>query len=382
MLKLSSLINENKGDKGGNQPVKGVVIKIIRFLENKFGDVEWEDIYNEYEEDTSESIFKELTNSLKIPVEKAIELYYLYVNNIEDIRSGDDSWKENPNRVDYTEKFTDKHIALSLELDTIPSLISEDRNKYYGLDQFTYYVDGGDYIIGNTDEVRDAIREYVENETYGLTNYSSVEEVYDSEIRYGFGERFICEFLYVTEEWKKEISNEDARYRVSEMGEGEDLISELWGDHPKTLELKSKYESLELLKSDLEDKNNQTDNSGEIELHQEKIDTIELELEDLYADIREYLYDYEYDNSYDMLTNNLEEWLEGYGYMSNGELITKRERGESKTFFPEFLSVDIEKMREELESLILEDVANYFASYDGLEGEVEYNGVTYYIYRV
>ena len=49
MLKLSSLINENKGDKGGNQPVKGVVIKIIRFLENKFGDVEWEDIYNEYE---------------------------------------------------------------------------------------------------------------------------------------------------------------------------------------------------------------------------------------------------------------------------------------------------------------------------------------------
>ena len=65
MLKLSSLINENKGD---NQPVKGVVIKIIRFLENKFGDVEWEDIYNEYEEDTSESIFKELTDTLKIPV--------------------------------------------------------------------------------------------------------------------------------------------------------------------------------------------------------------------------------------------------------------------------------------------------------------------------
>jgi len=57
MLKLSSLINENKGDKGGNQPVKGVVIKIIRFLENKFGDIQWEDIYNEYEEDTSESIF-------------------------------------------------------------------------------------------------------------------------------------------------------------------------------------------------------------------------------------------------------------------------------------------------------------------------------------
>ena len=381
MLKLSSLINENKGD---NQPVKGVVIKIIRYLENKFGDVQWEDIYNEYEEDTSESIFEELTDTLKIPVEKAIDLYYLYVNNIEDIRSGDDSWKENPNRVDYTEKFTDKHIALSLELDTIPSLISEDRNKYYGLDQFTYYVDGGDYIIGNTDEVRDAIREYVENETYGLTNHSNVKEVYDSEIRYRFGERFICEFLYVPEEWKKEISNEDARYRVAEMGEGEDLISELWGDHPKTLELKSKYESLELLKSDLEDKINQTDNSGEIELHQEKIDTIELELEDLYVDIREYLYDYEYDNSYDMLTNNLEEWLEGYGYMSNGELITKRERGESKTFFPGFLSVDIEKMREELESLILEDVANYFASYDGVEREVEleYNGVTYYIYRV
>jgi len=379
MLKLSSLINENKGD---NQPVKGVVIKIIRYLENKFGDVQWEDIYNEYEEDTSESIFEELTDTLKIPVEKAIGLYYLYVINIEAIRSGDESWKENPNRVDYTEKFSDKHIALSLELDTIPSLISEDRNKYYGLDQFTYYVDGGDYIIGNTDEVRDAISEYVENETYGLTNHSSVKKVYDSDIRYNFGERFICEFLFVPEGWKKEISNEAARYREEEMGDGEDLISELWGDDPKTLELKSKYESLELLKTDLEDKINQTDISQEIELHQEKIDGIDLELEDLYADIREYLYDYEYDNSYDMLTNNLEEWLEEYGYTSNGELITKRERGESKTFFPKFLSVDIEKMREELESMILENVGYYFATYDGSESEVEYNGVTYYIYRV
>ncbi len=379
MLKLSSLINENKG---GNQPVKGVVIKIIRFLENKFGDVEWEDIYNEYEEDTSESIFEELTDTLKIPVEKAIDLYYLYVNNIEAIRSGDDSWKENPNREDYTEKFSDKHIALSLELDTIPSLISEDRYKYYGLDQFTYYVDGGDYIIGNTDEVRDAIREYVENETYGLTNHSSVKEVYGSEIRYNFGERFICEFLYVPEGWKKEMSQEDARYRVAEMGEGEDLISELWGDNPKTLELRSRYESLDLLRSDIEEKINQTDNSEEMELYQEKIDVIESELEDLYTDIRQHLYDYEYDNSYDMLTNNLEEWLEDYGYMSDGELISKRERGENKTFFPDFLSVDIEKMREELESLILENVGNYFATYDGVEREVEYNGVTYYIYRV
>ena len=379
MLKLSSLINENKG---GNQPVKGVVIKIIRFLENKFGDVEWEDIYNEYEEDTSESIFEELTDTLKIPVEKAIDLYYLYVNNIEAIRSGDDSWKENPNREDYKEKFSDKQIAISLELNTIPSLISEDRNKYYGLDQFTYYVDGGEYIIGNTDEVRDAIREYVENETYGLTNHSSVKEVYGSEIRYNFGERFICEFLFVPEGWKKEISQEDARYRVAEMGEGEDLISELWGDNPKTLELRSRYESLDLLRSDLEDKINQIDNSEEMELYQEKIDGIDLELEDLYTDIRQHLYNYEYDNSYDMLTNNLEEWLEDYGYMSNGELITKRERGESKTFFPNFLSVDIEKMREELESLILENVGNYFATYDGLEREVEYNGVTYYIYRV
>ena len=378
MLKLKYILKEEDN----NQRLKGIELKIIRYLESKFGEYEWEDIYSGYDEDINESIFKELTDTLKIPVEKAIDLYYLYVNNIEAIRSGDDSWKENPNREDYTEKFSDKHIALSLELNTIPSLISEDRNKYYGLDQFTYYVDHGEYIIGDSDEVRDAIREYVENETYGLTNYSSVKEVYGSEIRYNFGERFICEFLFVPEGWKKEIANEDAGYRVAEMGEGEGLISELWGDDPETLELKSKYESLELLKSDLEDKINQTDNSEEIELYQEKIDGIDLELEDLYTDIRQHLYNYEYDNSYDMLTNNLEEWLEDYGYMSDGELITKRERGESKTFFPNFLSVDIEKMREELESLILENVGGYFATYDSIEREVEYNGVTYYIYRL
>ena len=167
------------------------------------------------------------------------------------------------------------------------------------------------------------------------------------------------------------------------MGEGEDLISELWGDHPKTLELNSKYGSLELLKSDLEDKINQTDNSGEIELYQEKIDVIESELEDLYSDIREYLYDYEYDNSYDMLTNNLDVWLEDYGYMSNGELITRGDKyGKEKTFFPKFLSVDIEKMREERRGELGENVGNYLSGYDGSEREVEYNGITYYIYRV
>ena len=378
MLKLKYILKEEDN----NQRLKGIELKIIRYLESKFGEYEWEDIYSGYDTDINESIFKELTDTLKIPTEKAIDLYYLYVNNIEEIKSGDDYWKENPNREDYKEKFSDKQIAISLELNTIPSLISKNRNKYYGLEQFTYYVDGDEFIIGDSDEIRDAIREYAENETYGLTNHSSVKEVYGSDIRYDFGERFICEFLFVPEGWKKEIANEDAGYRVAEMGEGEGLISELWGDDPETLELKSKYESLELLKSDLEDKINQTDNSEEIELYQEKIDGIDLELEDLYTDIRQHLYNYEYDNSYDMLTNNLEEWLEDYGYMSNGELITKRERGESKTFFPNFLSVDIEKMREELESSILENVGGYFATYDSIEREVEYNGVTYYIYRL
>ena len=55
MLKLTSIINENKE---ANIPVKGIELKIIRHLENKFDDFETDDIYNEsYADDAKSYLF-------------------------------------------------------------------------------------------------------------------------------------------------------------------------------------------------------------------------------------------------------------------------------------------------------------------------------------
>ena len=65
----------------------------------------------------------------------------------------------------------------------------------------------------------------------------------------------------------------------------------------------------------LGEKVNQTDNTEEIERYEEGIERINDELEDLYVEIEEYLLEREYNYSYDRMTNDLQEWLEDYGYL-------------------------------------------------------------------
>lgn len=382
MLKLTSIINENKE---GNIPIKGIELKIIRHLENKFHEFETDEIYNQsYSEDLYE-IFSELVDVLKIPYESALKVYTLYINNINEIRSGDDSWKENPNRQYDTSEISDQQLALSQHLQVPFSIINRDNTDYYGLEYFLDEVSGNFYAVGDREEVDRAVENSVENLCFLLNNNSPLKEIYESELGYNYGNRFISEFLYIPEGWKKEIAQEDSRYMVNDFGSGEDLVGELYLDEPESIELKDRYESLDEKRISLSEKIESTDNTEEIERYEEGIERINNELEDLYVEIEEYLLEREYKHSYDRMTYDLQEWLEDYGYLNsyNGELSVRQDQyGKEKTFYPKFLSVDMEKLKKELYEEIRQQTGSHFATYDGIESEEVVDGETYYIYKV
>jgi len=57
-------------------------------------------------------------------------------------------------------------------------------------------------------------------------------------------------------------------------------------------------------------------------------------------------------------------------------------KGVDRPIFPEWLYIDTNKMRDDLEYLLSDNVGGDIALYDGEEHEVEYNGETFYIYQI
>ena len=381
MLKLISIISENEE---GNIPVKGAEYKIIMYLESKYGEQDEETIYNETDETLVMNIFSDIMETFSIPFETAIKLYYLYINNVIDIRDGHDIWKKNPNRQIGGDNIISNMVAVAKHLEKPYGVLRLNKYQYYGMDIIVDEEDGAEYAVGNQDDVDRAIKINIDDLIYNLDNNSPLEDVYKSDLVWMYGARFITEHLYIPEGWKKEIAQEDSRSMVNDFGSGEDLIGELYDDGPEEKELKDKYYILDEKRISLGEKADETDNSEEMERYSEGIERINDELEDLYIEIEEYLLEREYNYSYDRMTNDLQEWLEDYGYIDrNGALSVREDRyGKEKEYYPKFLRVDIDTLKKELYEEIIQQPAIAFGTYDGVEYEVNYNGESYYIYRV
>jgi len=381
MLKLTSIISENEE---GNIPVKGAEYKIIMYLEHKYGEQDEDTIYNETDETLVMDIFSDIMETFSIPFETAIKLYYLYINNVIDIRDGHDIWKKNPNRQIGVGYISPYMAAVAKHLEKPYGILRLGQYPYYGMDIIVDEEDGAEYAVGNQDDVDKAIKINIDDMLWQLNNNSPLEDVYKSDLEWMYGARFITEHLYIPEGWKKEIAQEDSRSMVNDFGSGEDLIGELYDDELEEKELKDKYYILDEKRISLGEKADETDNTEEMERYAEGIERINDELEDLYIEIEEYLLEREYNYSYDRMTNDLQEWLEDYGYIDrNGALSVREDRyGKAKEYYPKFLRVDIDTLKKELYEEIIQQPAIAFGTYDGVEYEVNYNGESYYIYRV
>jgi len=381
MLKLRSIISENEE---GNIPVKGAEYKIIMYLEHKYGEQNEDTIYNETDETLVMNIFSDIMETFSIPFETAIKLYYLYINNVIDIRDGHDIWKKNPNRQIGGDNILSNMGAVAKHLEKPYGVLRLNKYQYYGMDIIVDEEDGAEYAVGNQDDVDKAIKIYIDDMLWQLNNNSPLEDVYKSDLVWMYGARFITEHLYIPEGWKKEIAQEDSRSMVNDFGSGEDLIGELYDDEPEEKELKDKYYILDEKRISLGEKADETDNTEEMERYAEGIERINDELEDLYIEIEEYLLEREYNYSYDRMTNDLQEWLEEYGYIDRNNAFSIRQDryGKEKVYYPKFLRVDIDTLKKELYEEIIQQPAIAFGTYDGVEYEVNYNGESYYIYRV
>jgi len=381
MLKLTSIISENEE---GNIPVKGAEYKIIMYLEHKYGEQDEDTIYNEVDETLVMNIFSDIMETFTIPFEAAHKLYYLYINNVIDIRDGHDIWKKNPNRQIGGDNIISNMVAVAKHLEKPYGVLRLNKYQYYGMDIIVDEEDGAEYAVGNQDDVDKAIKIYIDDMLWQLNNNSPLEDVYKSDLVWMYGARFITEHLYIPEGWKKEIAQEDSRRMVNDFGSGEDLIGELYDDEPEEKELKDKYYILDEKRISLGEKADETDNTEEMERYAEGIERINDELEDLYIEIEEYLLEREYNYSYDRMTNDLQEWLEDYGYIDRNNAFSIRQDryGKEKVYYPKFLRVDIDTLKKELYEEIRQQPAITFGTYDGVEYEVNYNGESYYIYRV
>jgi hypothetical protein len=378
MLKLRTLIEENKE---GIEPLKGAEYKVIMFLENKFGDFTINDIHNQTNDVLVDHIFETIMETLSVSYDVGVNLYYLYTNNIESIRSGDDSWKSDPERGigDNVFKY---EAALAKYLEKPYSLLKKVRTNY-GLEGFEDN-DGYVWAIGDGEDRERAINLVIdEHYMYGIDNNSNVEDGYRTEARHHFGERFICEFLYIPEGWKKELAIEGARFSVNNMSDDE-LIDPLDSNTytKETKELSNRYYDLVNQIDILNEKIDNTTNDDEIEIYSEKIERLDGDIENIYDSAREIIEEEEYKEIYQRLTDDLEEWLSDYGYLDNGELAYREVKGVDRPIFPNWLYIDANKMRDELENIISGNIGADIALYDGEEHEVEYNGETYYIYQV
>ena len=245
--------------------------------------------------------------------------------------------------------------------------------------------DGYDvWAIGDSEDREKAINLVIdEHYMYGLDKNSTVEDGYRSEARHQFGESYICEFLYVPEEWKKELAIEGARFSVNNMSDDE-LIDPLDSNtyNKETKELSNRYYDLVNQIDILNEKIDNTTNDDEIEMHSEKIERLDGDIENIYDSAREIIEGEEYFEIYQRLTDDLEEWLSDYGYLDNGELAYREVKGVDRPIFPEWLYIDTNKMRDDLTYLLSDNIGGDIALYDGEEHEVEYNGETYYIYQI
>lgn len=182
---------------------------------------------------------------------------------------------------------------------------------------------------------------------------------------------------------KKVIAIEGARFSVNDMTDDE-LIDPLDSNtyNKETKELSNRYHDLVNQIDILNEKIDNTTNDDEIEMYSEKIERLDGDIENIYDSAREIIEEEEYKEIYQRLTDDLEEWLSDYGYLDGDELAYREVKGVDRPIFPEWLYIDANKMRDDLASLLSDNIGRDIALYDGEEHEVEYNGETFYIYQI
>jgi hypothetical protein len=349
-MKLIDILNE-QDDSSSNmwtRPEIGIIQKLIKKGLDRFNPSEIMGYLNELGYDSDESL----------------DIYYLYKNNVDD--NGEFDSTTAPDREKHWEGLNPQQIALGIHLQTDPATIEDKGRDNYET------MDGDEYMVLTDEEADDLAIEYAK---------SMFEDV-------GVNPRFARDYIYMTDTDRRLYAQDESDMIVDEMSD-EDIIREK--DLEEQMDEIDEQESettdkidefvteIEDLESELEDLDEENDSerieeiNGEINILKQQINSLEKisfegKKEDIISDAREELREERYDEIYDELDDPIEYFVESRGFYTIEELIKNGP-----------VVVDMGRMvRDAVDG---DGREHYLSSYDGVEDEQDYDGVTYYIYR-
>jgi hypothetical protein len=369
MLKFLQLLKEQEE----NKPLSKTEHKILKNLHRKFLPIDYVtnddiDVYN--------NVSHYLKNTFALNPQQILSLYYLFVNNTEDIGSESDEWTKDPIRgYDRDEHYTgDDEDIIGELLGIPPNFIGDSDHSYYAMDQYFVKTNGNHYAIGTYKQVKDSLIQIVDDMVYGLTKQSPVSEWLNSELYHIHGESYIIEHMFIPEDIQSAIADEEATRMIDEEFYHDDAVELLRQVEYIRPDIGDAWQKLEEKKYELEDALSGNDNDDII---YNKIEEIEKEINILSDQSKEILHEKEYDDALERMKDPVD-FLWEHGY------IEKEGRGwgfEDRENFPKWVRVDIDKIKKDLNARSIEYRVDDLARADGKEHQVEYKGETYYIYR-
>lgn len=252
--------------------------------------------------------------------------------------------------------------------------------EHYGLNVYTNEYDGSEYAIGTDDECERAVREFIEN---------FIDEFKDQP-GMGFRDGYIDYFVdgkRVAEDYESAIEDWVRDSPESYIDDSDKVLTE-----DGEMLLKIKNEALETARKRMEDVESQIDDieydMGDLDVNSEEYTNLGEELSELKLELQTL------EDEIDELNDEIEEIenADDYYTYSEDSIMDAVESQKNEiiedpiSFLRQFGDTNISYYVNEdelIESVINEDGrGNSLAGYDGYENEIEYNGTTYFIYRI
>ena len=297
--------------------------------------------------------------------DESLDIYYLYKNNVDD--EGEFDPTTPPDREKHWEDLEPKQIALGIKLQTDPATFEDTGHDKYET------MDGEEYMVLTDQEADDVAFDYA-------------KDLFEDS---GVSPSFARNYIYMTDTDRRLYAQEESDMLVDDMSDDdiirekdlEDQMDEIDEQESETTdkidELDNEVDELEIELAGLDEEDDSErieEINGEINLLKEQINSLKKisfdgKKEDIISDAREELREERYDEIYDELDDPIEYFVETHGFYGSVEELIKSG--------PVIVNMD-----EMVKDAISEDGrGHYLSSYDGIEDEQDYDGVTYYIYR-
>ena len=360
-MKLSKLIVENT--------ILPIHKRVLRAMTVSLGETD----------DTAE-VWTFLTKVLNISdMNLKTELLHLFLNHFNEDGNYEGLTDSDLEDMDDVSNYDNEHLALAKWLDLPPSLIGEESYNHYGLNVYKDLENDEVYAVGDDNDATRAMEKRFD----GWVDEHNLENINTWDLE---------DYLEIDYYALSDLANSEANRKIEDMDD-EQIISAAGYDkddindgiesiEAKIEEISDEISDLEYEMGNLEDDNEEGEYDSDIDDISIKIRELTSDLEDLESQLEEKQRELD-----DLLETARDELLEKYEEEYRERIEVEGldyfidEMGYSRTdairYFFNFDQSGYESHLAETE-----DRGSELAGYDGNENDEDYDGETYYIYRI